>query len=63
MYSECTGKPSTSGWITALDLYVMLCFCLVFLAFVEFAFIRSVMMMMISMMIIMMMTSALSGSL
>ena len=62
MYSECTGKPSTSGWITALDLYVMLCFCLVFLAFVEFAFIRSVMVM-ISMMIIMMMTSALSGSL
>ena len=37
-----TGKPSTSGWITALDLYVMLCFCLVFLAFVEFAFIRLV---------------------
>ena len=33
------GKPSTSGWVTALDLYVMLCFCLVFLAFVEFAFI------------------------
>ena len=32
-------KPSTSGWITALDLYVMLCFSMVFLAFVEFAFI------------------------
>ena len=33
------GKPSTSGWITALDLYVMICFAMVFLAFVEFAFI------------------------
>ena len=31
------GKPS--GWITALDLYVMICFAMVFLAFVEFAFI------------------------
>ena len=28
-----------AGWITALDLYVMLCFSMVFLAFVEFAFI------------------------
>ena len=28
-----------TGWITALDLYVMLCFSVVFLAFVEFAFI------------------------
>ena len=61
MYSECTGKPSTSGWITALDLYVMLCFCLVFLAFVEFAFIRFVMLMMT--IITIMMASALSGSL
>lgn len=32
-------KPPTSGWITAMDLYILFCFIMVFLAFVEFAFI------------------------
>ena len=32
-------KPPTSGWITAMDIYILFCFIMVFLAFVEFAFI------------------------
>ena len=36
------GKPSTSGWVTAIDLYVMLCFSMVFLAFVEFSWLAGI---------------------
>ena len=32
-------KPPTSGWVTAMDIYVLLCFAMVFFAFIEFAFI------------------------